>query len=139
LQEQPSDWWLDSEGPGLPGGGNLNNLVAEDSLSLSYSPESSATDARNKGSGALNLSVMKMLSIPRQHLSLITGKDRKHLDQLEQVYGVSIMLRPPKDGDDSQEICIAGSPIDSDGPSKCTEAANEIEKLLELYTLLGQT
>ncbi len=102
----------------------------------------------HQGSGTLNLcknvikfetnalltthnyvAVMKMLSIPRQHLSLISGKDRKHLDQLEQAYGISIMLRPPKDGDDSQEICIAGNPIDSDGPSKCMEAANEIEKV----------
>jgi len=76
------------------------------------------------------------LGIPVQLLAVVQGKEGKNFTQLEQVHGVRINLLATKNGDPLQEICITTEdPLY--GPSKCSDAVIEIEKLVELYALLG--
>lgn len=79
---------------------------------------------------------MRILKIPMQVISLVSGSDGENLPRLEQVHNVRIRLLPTKDGDEFQEISI--TPEHAVGtPSKCSDAATEIEKASERKTLVG--
>lgn len=68
--------------------------------------------------------------VPRQNLSAIEGKDRRNFARLEEVHGVKIVVLPTKDGDRLQGIHIENS---SEGPPRCIDAADEIEKVSAFY------
>ncbi len=77
-------------------------------------------------------SMTTTLGIPVQLLAVVQGKEGKNFTQLEQVHGVRINLLATKNGDPLQEICITTEdPLY--GPSKCSDAVIEIEKVSIYY------
>lgn len=76
---------------------------------------------------AVSMSTRRLIQVPQQHLTAITGRNGQNFARLEEVHGIKIIILPLKDGDHLQEICIEGT---TEGPSRCGDAANEVEKVI---------
>ncbi len=59
----------------------------------------------------------------------MAGRNGQNFARLEEVHGVKIVVRSTKEDEHLQEICIEGT---AEGPSKCGDAADEIDKVKRL-------